>query len=113
VPDTAPPSRTVETLPDDWEVARLARILREHLPDLRERYGISSLELFGSYVRNEQHQDSDLDVLVGYQRAPSLLGLIALQDHLSDLLGVRVDLTMRSGLRPGIRRYLLTDTIAV
>lgn len=109
--DTA--ARSVDTLPEDWQVARFAVVLRELLPELRSRFHVSRLELFGSYVRNEQQPGSDLDVLVDYAETPSLLSLIALQDYLSEALGVKVDLTMRSGLRPEVRRYLLVDTVAV
>jgi len=42
-------------------------VLREHLPDLRARYGVRSLALFGSYVRGEQEAESDLDILVEYE----------------------------------------------
>jgi predicted nucleotidyltransferase len=111
VTDTA--SRSGDSLPDDWKIVQIAGALREHLPTLQSRYGVSRLELFGSYVRNDQHSASDLDVLVEYDRTPSLLELVALQDHLSDLLGVTVDLTMRSALRPDVRPYLLADAIAV
>jgi predicted nucleotidyltransferase len=106
-------ARSIDTIPQDWEVARFAHILHEHLADLRHRYGVANLELSGSYVRNEQRPESDLDVLVGYDETPSLLDLVALQNHLSDLLGVKVDLTMRSALGPSVRRYLLSDIVAV
>ena len=51
-----------------------ARILREHLPELRERYGVESLGLFGSYVRGEENEGSDLDVLVEFSRSIAELG---------------------------------------
>ena len=46
------------------KAAEYARRLREMLPELRERYGVSYLGIFGSYVRGEERLDSDLDVLV-------------------------------------------------
>jgi predicted nucleotidyltransferase len=54
------------------ELARTQRILRAHLPGLRERYSITSLGIFGSYVRGDQKKKSDLDLLVEFERAPSL-----------------------------------------
>ena len=74
--------RTLDDLPSDWEVKRLAQRLRDHLPDLRARHHIDSLALFGSYVRNEQQRDSDLDVLVDFTRTPSLFGLIHAEDDI-------------------------------
>ncbi|MBI3913583.1 MAG: nucleotidyltransferase domain-containing protein [Chloroflexi bacterium] len=45
--------------------------MRAHLPALRERYAVTSLGVFGSYVRGEQKKRSDLDVLVEFDRAPA------------------------------------------
>jgi predicted nucleotidyltransferase len=83
------------------------------LPRLAEQYGVTSLGLFGSYVRGEQRPDSDLDVLVRFQRTPGLLGFIALENHLSDLLGVRVDLVMADALKPRISRRVLAEVVPV
>lgn len=85
--------------------------LRTQLPVLRERYGVSALWLFGSYVRGEQHRRSDLDVLVEFARTPTLWEFSALQRDLSDLLGVKVDLVMKSALKPTIGRHILSEAI--
>jgi predicted nucleotidyltransferase len=100
------PTRETELgpLPKDWEVTRLIQILREHFPKLSERYKIKSLEVFGSYVRDQQRDESDLDLLVEFHEPPSLLEFIHLENELSDLLSVKVDLVMKSALRPAIGR---------
>ncbi|TAK21858.1 MAG: hypothetical protein EPO26_13895 [Chloroflexota bacterium] len=87
--------------------------LREILPDLRERYNVSSLGLFGSYVRGEQTPRSDLDLLVEFDVAPSLFTYIDLRDELSHRLGVSVDLVMKTALRPHIGRRILAEVIPV
>jgi uncharacterized protein len=84
-------------------VERFRVLLREHLPDLRQRYGVQTLSLFGSYVRGEQRPQSDLDVLVEFAETPGLFAYVELQDTLSELLGIRVDFdvvwkTVRSDL---------------
>ncbi|PYQ54693.1 MAG: DNA polymerase III subunit beta, partial [Acidobacteria bacterium] len=79
-------------------VDRYLALLHELLPELAEKYHVRSLEVFGSYVRDEQTPESDLDVLVTFDEAPGLLGYISLENHLSDLLGVKVDLVMKSAL---------------
>jgi predicted nucleotidyltransferase len=48
------------------------RILKQHLPEIREKYSVSYLGVFGSYVRGEQTRDSDLDVLVEFNEKPGL-----------------------------------------
>lgn len=90
----------------------LAR-LRAHLPELRERYGVRTLGVFGSYVREEQRGSSDLDVLVEFDRTPTLLEFVDLQYHLSDLLGVKVDLVMKRALKPAIGRRILAEVVPV
>lgn len=106
------PGTTVD-LPRDWEAARLATQLRAHLPMLQNRYHLQSVALFGSYVRNEQHAGSDLDVLVTFTHVPSLFDLAGLRNELSDLLGVSVDVVTRSSLPPRIARWVDREAVAL
>jgi len=87
--------------------------LREHLPELRERYKVHSLGVFGSWVRGEQRPRSDLDLLVEFDDAPSLFGFVGLEQELSDLLGLKVDLVMRSALKPRIGKHILREVIQI
>jgi uncharacterized protein len=61
------------------------------------------------YVRAEQGRDSDLDILITYREIPSLLGFIALENYLSDQLGVKVDLVMKDSLKPKIGQRILRE----
>jgi uncharacterized protein len=88
-------------------------ILRRQTPSLEERYAVATLEIFGSYVRAEQKKDSDLDILVTFRKTPGLLTFIALENYLSDLLGVKVDLVMKDSLKPKIGEYILREAIPV
>ena len=97
------PSRTGELL----------RVLQKHLPDLRQAYGVRAFWLFGSYVRGEEKRASDLDVLVEFEIAPSFFRFIELEERLSQLLGVKVDLVMKRALKPGIGQYILAEAVPV
>ena len=90
-----------------------ARVLREHLPELKERYGVESLGIFGSYVRGEETEGSDLDVLVDFSRSIGLFGFVGLNDDLSDLLGTKVDLVMKGALRRRIGKRILEEVVQV
>ena len=92
---------------------KVLEILHQQIPLLAERYGVEKLEVFGSYVRDEQGKDSDLDILVTYREVPTLLGFIALENNLSDLLGLRVDLVMKDSLKPKIGQQILREAIPV
>jgi hypothetical protein len=87
--------------------------LREQLPLLSERYHVQSLGVFGSYVRDEQRTDSDVDVLVTFDTPPSLLKFIELENYLSDVLGVHVDLVMKDALKPRIGERILSEVVLV
>jgi predicted nucleotidyltransferase len=80
---------------------------------LVEHYSVESLEVFGSYVRAEQKKDSDLDILVTFKEDPSLLTYIAIENYLSDLLGIKVDLVMKDSLKPKIGQKILREAIPV
>lgn len=94
------PSKNLDTL--------LARI-RELLPVLREQYRVRTLEVFGSFVRGEASEQSDLDLLVTFYEPPTLFRYIALENLLSDTLGVKVDLVMKDSLKPAIAKYILEE----
>jgi predicted nucleotidyltransferase len=101
------------TQEETQRLQEITTILRQHLPELREQYKLKSLALFGSYVRAEQRRRSDLDVLVEFEEAPTLLQLSALQRQLSDLVGVKVDLVLKRTLKPGIGEVILSEAINV
>lgn len=69
--------------------------------------------IFGSYVRGEQDSESDLDILVEFDEAPGLFEYIRLEDYLSEILGIKVDLVMKSALKPAIGKRILEEVIAV
>jgi hypothetical protein len=95
------------------QLAEVGDRLRQELPRLRARYQVESLALFGSRVRGEESVDSDLDVLVAFLEVPGLLKFIELENHLSDLLGVRVDLVMKDALKPRVSERVLREAVAV
>jgi predicted nucleotidyltransferase len=87
--------------------------LHQQLPILAERYRVKSLGLFGSYVRNEQDEGSDLDLLVTFDATPSLLKFIELENYLTDYLGIKVDLVMQDALKPRIGERILSEAVSV
>jgi predicted nucleotidyltransferase len=94
-------------------LAQILEVLCQQVPMLMEQYGVESLEIFGSYVRSEQKKDSDLDILVTFKEDPSLLTYIAMENYLSDRLGIRVDLVMKDSLKPKIGQQILREAIPV
>jgi uncharacterized protein len=95
------------------DLTTFIRILRQKLPLLKERYQVESLGVFGSFVRNDQRLGSDLDLLVSFRNPPSLLQFIELENYLSDLLGIRVDLVMKDNLKRRIGKRILQEVMPV
>ncbi len=90
------------------------RALQAHLPELQRDFGVRALWVFGSYLRGEETPTSDLDVLVELDDRPlSLFKFIELEYRLSDLLGVRVDLVEKRGLKPAIGQHILAEVVPV
>lgn len=78
---------------------------------LQERYQVREIGIFGSYVRKEQTETSDVDVLVEFSQTPSLLTFVNLENYLSDNLGVKVDLVHKGGLKPRIGERILAEVV--
>ncbi len=87
--------------------------LADHKPVLAEKYRVREIGIFGSYVRGDQKQKSDVDVLVDFTGSISLLEFIHLENELSDLLGVKVDLVMKTALKPRIGKHILEEVVPV
>jgi len=100
-------NRTVVTLNE------LLAQLKTMLPMLREKYNVRTLEVFGSYVRGEERENSDLDLLVTFDEVPSLFQYVALENYLSDELKVKVDLVMKDSLKPAIAKRILEEARAI
>ncbi len=87
-------------------------LLREHMPVLRERFGVCELALFGSTARDEATADSDVDVLVTFNRKPEASwGCYAAQSYLTDIFGRRVDMVERHLMRKEYLPWVEADAV--
>jgi len=72
-------------------------------------YKPKTVSLFGSYARGENTSESDLDILVDFHDTVNLLDIIGLEQELSELLGIKVDLVTEKAVHPQIRKYIAKD----
>lgn len=87
-----------------------------HRGELREvlrRHGVANPEVFGSTARGDDHEGSDVDILVDFPPGTSIIDIIGIQHELEDLLGVHVDLVPRNGLKERVRVRAAKDLIAL
>jgi len=92
--------RTEKTLQE------IIQTLKEHQEELRERYRVKHLKVFGSYVRGNQKEESDLDLMVSFEETPTLLEFIDLKEYLEGITGVKIDLVTEEGISPYIKPYI-------
>jgi Predicted nucleotidyltransferases len=89
----------------------IKRILNSHKEELRERYKVKEIGIFGSFVRGEQKESSDLDILVEYETVPGLLKFLELEIYLEELLGTKVDLVRKQAIRSRLKDVILKEVV--
>ncbi len=87
--------------------------LKQKNAELITKFGVKSLQLFGSVARDDATSTSDVDLLVEFDRPVGYFGLFALQDYLEKLLGCPVDLGTPDSLRPYIKERVMGELIRV
>lgn len=90
----------------------LKEILTQHKEVLREKFKVKKIAIFGSYVRGEQNQESDIDILVEFREPVGFL-FIHLADYLEEILGAKVDLLTPDAIKPNRRKYIMEDLVYV
>lgn len=89
----------------------IKEILSKSKPMVQEKYKVKELGIFGSYVKGEQNESSDVDILIAFEKAPSLLKFIELENYLSETIGISVDLVIKQVLKPRIGENILAEVI--
>ncbi len=92
---------------------QVMELLKEHKPTLRQRFGVVELALFGSVARDEAGTESDVDILVRFDRPATSKRYFGVQFHLEDLLGCPVDLVTAKALRKELRPFVEREAIDV
>ena len=90
--------------------SEIKKIILSHLKD----YNVLKVGIFGSFSRGENKKGSDLDILIEFKESPSLLTLIKLENDLSEILGIKVDLVTPGALKnKRIRKSIKKDLINI
>ena len=88
-------------------------VISQNLNDLKDKYNISQIGIFGSVARGESDQASDIDLLVEFSKPISFFKFVDLEDRLSQVTGEKVDLVTKNALKPPIKDEILKQTIYV
>lgn len=92
---------------------RALELLSRSKPELRARFGVTRLALFGSTARDSGTCDSDVDILVTFDGPATSKRYFGVQFYLEDLLGCPVDLVTEKALRPELRPFIERERVNV
>ena len=90
-------------------INEIEKILKQHKIEMKKKYNIKQIGIFGSYMRGEQTEISDIDVLVEFEQVPDLLTFLEIERYLEKLLDLKVDLVEKMSLRSRIREHILHE----
>ena len=91
------------------KLKQIQNILASSKAELRKRYNVKEMGIFGSYARGEQKRKSDIDVLVDFYNVPDLIKFIELERKLQRLLGIKVDLVRKQAIREELKDSILRE----
>jgi predicted nucleotidyltransferase len=96
-------------------VEEVKAILKEHKAEVVQKYRVREMGIFGSFVRSEQKRRSDVDILVEFDpgNIPGLLKLIEMEMYLEKLLRKKVDVVIKNGIRPELKKGILKEVIYI
>ena len=88
-------------------------VLKKHMAEVVQKYHVSEIGIFGSFVRNEQKKRSDIDILVDFSEIPDLLKFIELERYLQKLLKKKVDLVDKQGIKPQLKDVIMKEVVYI
>lgn len=91
----------------------IKNLLKKYKEELKEKYGVKEIGIFGSFVRGEQDEESDLDILVEFEKPIGFIRFMKLENSLSELLRVKVELVTKKALKPYIGQQILQEVLYV
>lgn len=94
-------------------LTEIKTLLHAHAEELRRRFKVEKLFIYGSYARGEQTDRSDVDILVEYCEPVSLFDVVDTELYLTDVLGVKVDLVIKRSVHWAIRDKVEREAVAV
>ena len=87
-------------------------LLRQNEPELKKRFGVAKIGIFGSFIRGEERPDSDVDVLVTFRKGEETFNnYMDCKFYLEDLFRSKVDLVMNGAIKKRLKPYVLGEVV--
>jgi predicted nucleotidyltransferase len=87
--------------------------IKEKVRPVLKHAGVTKSALFGSYVRGEATENSDVDILIDFPKEKSLFDFIGLKLHLEEALQLKVDLVEYNTIKPRLKQYILSEQVQI
>lgn len=97
------------------DIEEATEILREHKAEVVQKYRVRKIGIFGSFARGEQKRQSDIDILVEFKEEdiPGLIKLSEMERYLQRILKKKVDVVIKSGIRPELKKGILKEVVYI
>ncbi|MBI2651473.1 nucleotidyltransferase family protein [Candidatus Woesearchaeota archaeon] len=95
------------------KLKQIQNILASSKAELRKKYNVNELGIFGSYARGQQKKTSDVDILVRFNPNASLFDFVGLGNYLEEKLKIKVDVVSENGIRPELRNNIVKGVLKV
>ncbi len=95
------------------KLKQIQTLLASSKDELRKRYKVKELGIFGSYARGKQKKSSDLDILVKFNPNATLFDFVGLGNYLEEKLKIKVDVVSEGGIRPELRSNIIKEVVRV
>ena len=93
------------------KLKQIQNILASSKAELRKKYNVNELGIFGSYARGQQKKSSDVDILVRFNPNASLFDFVGLGNYLEEKLKIKVDVVSENGIRPELRSNIVKGVL--
>ena len=95
-------------------IGEVKKLLKGYKELLNVKFGVKEIGIFGSYARSEQEEQSNIDILVEFKNGYKTFdNYMDLKDFLEDLLGIDVDLVVKTALKPRLKEVILQEVVYV
>jgi predicted nucleotidyltransferase len=88
-------------------------VINDHKDEIYTKFNVETLSIFGSVAKETAGADSDVDILVSYKETPGFFEFLNLKEYLEAMIGRRVDLVTKGGLKKQLRKQITEDAIRV
>lgn len=92
---------------------KVLKVLKDSKPDIKNRYKVKKMGLFGSYVTGEYKKTSDIDILIDFEENADLFDLVGLSIYLEEKLKQKVDIVSKNALRDEIKENILLQVVYI